>query len=89
MILHIEFQDSTNPYIVYGDMATVEREWKWYEKHEPLAIPCFIGNGLKCRRTPGGWAVGKYFDGAHSTTFYAHLGNALNRLKEEYNRCTK
>jgi len=82
-MLHIEYVDGSNPYIMYGNKKTVMKEWAWHEKRYPLARCLFVCNGLLCRRVAGGgYAVAKYFDGAHKSRFYEKLGNALNYMEK-------
>lgn len=83
MMLHIEYVDGTNPYIMYGSKKNVIKEWTWQEKRNSAARCLFVCNGLLCRRVAGGgYAVAKHFDGAHKTRFYERLGNALNFMEK-------
>lgn len=81
MILHIKFTDGSNPYVVYGDKTKCKKAWsKWAAIK--TARPLFICDSLQCAPVSGGgWAVARYFDGAHKTLFYNRLGNALNKLE--------
>ena len=84
MYMHITFTDETTPYIMHGDKTEVTTEYRWFARHYGNHISAlFEGNGLQCRKASGvsGWAVSKYFDGAHPTDYYQRLSNALNRLK--------
>ncbi len=84
MYMQITFADGTNPYIMYGDKATVITQYQWHKQHYGNRINVlFGGNGLQCRKAGGvsGWAVGKYFDGAHRTSYYQRLGDALRKLQ--------
>ncbi len=82
MWLHIEFKDASNPYIMYGTKTDILREYKWHKcKYGDSILPEFGANGLLCRAcSGGGFAVGKYFDGAHHTKYYQRIGDALNFL---------
>lgn len=58
------------------------REWEWYQATMKDARCVFEVNGLRCMMCGGGgYAVGKYFDGAHKTHFFERLGNALNFME--------
>jgi len=84
MILHIEFTDGSNPYLMYGDAEAVKMNCKWYIDHIPEARPLIMAGSLKCRRVAGGgWAVAPYFDGAHKTRHFETLGRAIGYLKRE------
>lgn len=86
MMLHIQYIDGSNPFIMQGSKKDVMKEWAWHEKRFPAARCLFVCNGLLCRRVSGGgYAVAKHFDGAHRARFYARLGNALNYM-EKYNQ---
>lgn len=84
MYMHITFTDETAPYILHGDKADVATQYRRYARHygDNICV-LFDGNGLQCRKAGGvsGWAVSKYFDGAHHTDYYQQLANALNRLQ--------
>ena len=81
MILHVTFIDGSNPWAFYGPRETLLKQWKRWE-HIPQARPEFICGDFKCLPVAGGgWAVGKYFDGAHTTKYYEYLGNALKALE--------
>ena len=82
MYMHVEFKDGSNPHLMYGDKQTIIKNYRWYKKRYGSNISVlFGGNGLECRPVfGGGYAVAKYFDGAHKTTYYKKLGNALNKL---------
>lgn len=82
MILHITFTDGSNPWVsLPADRHTLQKRWREWEG-DPAARPCFICGAYKCLPVAGGgWAVGRYFDGAHTTHHYERLGNALKALE--------
>ena len=81
MTLHITFVDGANPYIFYGNAKETKKKWLRFENIS-TARPLFLCGKLKCMMVSGGgWAVGRYFDGAHKTIFYKRLGNALNYME--------
>lgn len=82
MILHIRFVDGSNPWVSFpADPKTLIKAWKRWSKN-PAARPDFMCNGLHCLPVAGGgWAVGRYFDGAHKTRYFERLGNALRYME--------
>lgn len=84
MILHISFSDGANPWVSMNqDRHTIAKKWRrWLKNHPTTAKPSAIYNGWKCYPIGGGgYAVGRYFDGAHKTYHYMRLGNALAALE--------
>jgi hypothetical protein len=82
MMLHITYIDGSNPYLMYASKKDCKREWNWQAARNKHARPLFMAGGLQCRRVAGGgWAVARYFDGAHKTKHYTRLGDALNALE--------
>lgn len=84
MILHVTFSDGSNPWVsLPGDRHTIAKQWRrWVKYHPNTARPCAMCNGWKCLPVGGGgYAVGRYFDGAHKTYYYDRLGNALAALE--------
>ena len=83
MTLHITFIDGSNPYVFYGNAKDIKKKWLEFE-NVSTARPLFMCGELKCMRIcGGGWAVGRYFDGAHKTISYERLGNALNYMEKK------
>ena len=83
MTLHITFVDGSNPYVSYGNAKEVKKKWLEFANIS-TARPLFLCGELKCMMVGGGgWAVGKYFDGAYRTLFYERLGNALNYMEKK------
>lgn len=81
MILHIKFIDGSNPFVSYGDKAQLLKAWKQY-RHITTARPLFMTDNYKCMPiSGGGWAVGRYSDGAHTTYKFERIGNALNAME--------
>lgn len=69
-------------YQMQGSKEACRREWEWYQATVKDARCVFEVNGLRCMMCGGGgYAVGKYFDGAHKTHFFERLGNALNFME--------
>ena len=84
MILHVTFIDGSNPWVsLPTDRHTIAKHWRrWIKNHPDTARPCAMCNGWQCRPVAGGgYAVARYFDGAHTTRYYEYLGHALAALE--------
>lgn len=84
MIMHIEFEDGSNPYIFRGDAKECTKKYRDFAMYNGAnMIPLFINmDGVQCRKDCAGyWYVGRYFDGAHKTKQYSKLCYALKCLE--------
>ena len=89
MILHVTFTDGSNPWVSRPiDRHTVAKFWRrWMKYHPETARPMAMAGEWKVKPVSGGgYALGRYFDGAHATRYYERLGNALAALEKEANR---
>lgn len=89
MILHVVFLDGSNPYVsLPTDRRTVAKMWRqWMKNHPDTARPMAMCGSWKVLPVGGGgYALGRHFDGAHTTYNYERLGNALAALERMANR---
>lgn len=85
MIFHITFTTGANPLVFYGPADRLCKEWKRVKRKDPTARCDFFGlqkRPLHCMMQAGnGYAVGRYFDGAHKTKHYTYLLPALKAVE--------
>lgn len=89
MILHVIFTNGSNPWVsLPTDRHTVAKMWRrWMKYHPDTARPMAMAGEWKViPASPEGYALGRYFDGAHTTYHYERLGNALAALERMSNK---
>ena len=85
MILHVTFTNGANGLVYYGTTERLAKTWKHVANTDPAARCDFFTsqtNTLHCKAVAGGgYAVGRYFDGAHKNKTYQRLLPALRAVE--------
>lgn len=85
MILHVTFTNGANGLVYYGTADKLATAWRRIEKADPAArcdFFTFHKDSLHCKAVAGGgYAVARYFDGAHKAKTYKKLLPALRYIE--------